>query len=124
MSVSMKNPQHYLKYLASKDWKIKRAVALISAGYECERCKTDNHLEVHHITYDRLGFERPDDLRVLCAACHADEHGRPNRTDRVLSLREASEKNPNKYHPLEDHQWEVLQQARIAAGFRPETMLP
>lgn len=32
-------------------------------------------LEVHHLTYERIGHEHPDDLIVLCPACHADVHG-------------------------------------------------
>jgi hypothetical protein len=33
-------------------------------------------LEVHHLTYERLGWEQPDDLLVLCERCHAVLHGR------------------------------------------------
>ena len=32
-------------------------------------------LEVHHLTYERVGHEHPDDLIVLCPACHAAAHG-------------------------------------------------
>ena len=32
-------------------------------------------LEVHHLSYARLGRELPDDLIVLCPACHAIAHG-------------------------------------------------
>ena len=31
-------------------------------------------LDVHHLTYERLGREKDEDLRVLCRACHGDEH--------------------------------------------------
>lgn len=44
------------------------------ANFTCNRCKTKFHpgaLDVHHLTYDRLGNERPSDLQVLCRAkCH------------------------------------------------------
>jgi len=33
------------------------------------------NLEVHHLTYDRLGDERMDDLEVLCPDCHRKAHG-------------------------------------------------
>lgn len=33
-------------------------------------------LDVHHLTYERLGNELPEDLVVLCARCHALRHGK------------------------------------------------
>lgn len=38
-------------------------------------------LEVHHLTYERLGCEAPDDLLVLCGRCHATFHGLPSPID-------------------------------------------
>jgi hypothetical protein len=32
---------------------------------------------VHHLTYARLGRERPGDLLAVCEACHGALHGRP-----------------------------------------------
>lgn len=53
---------------------------------------------VHHISYARLGEERDDDLRLLCAACHnlvhfPDSHAAqhwaaiPQHVERGLALR-------------------------------------
>lgn len=39
--------------------------------HRCKRCKQARYLEVHHLTYKRLGFERMDDLEALCVRCHA-----------------------------------------------------
>ncbi len=41
--------------------------------YTCARCgriKSAANLQVHHLTYERLGNELPSDLQVLCHACH------------------------------------------------------
>ena len=31
---------------------------------------------MHHLTYERAGFDRPTDLQTLCHFCHCLEHGR------------------------------------------------
>lgn len=37
----------------------------------CELCSNwDREMNVHHLTYDRLGEERQTDLLLLCAECH------------------------------------------------------
>ena len=68
----------YREYLGSWDWLWTRKRALHRAGYRCERCRSAEHLEVHHLTYERLGHERDEDLEVLCRDCHAVHHGQPN----------------------------------------------
>jgi 5-methylcytosine-specific restriction endonuclease McrA len=119
MTVSMRSAHSYGAYLNGPKWKERRTEALQRAGYRCQRCKADEALEVHHLTYDRLGFERPQDLMVLCNPCHADEHGRPAKSDRVVSLKEAFERSEvywTKREHLEDEQELVLQAAMEAAG--------
>jgi hypothetical protein len=32
-------------------------------------------LQIHHLNYKRVGFERDLDLAALCGFCHAEEHG-------------------------------------------------
>jgi hypothetical protein len=67
----------YHEYLRTPHWRNTRIRALQRAGYQCKRCETrGQRLEVHHLTYDRLGRERESDLTVLCEPCHAREHGR------------------------------------------------
>ena len=47
---------------------------LEAAGYECQRCgAVDVELQVHHLTYARLGREDWEDLKVVCSPCHAIE---------------------------------------------------
>jgi 5-methylcytosine-specific restriction endonuclease McrA len=64
----------YRKYLSTPEWKATRAEALKRAGHRCQTCNTpatiENRLEVHHRTYARRGNELPQDLTVLCQACH------------------------------------------------------
>lgn len=66
----------YREYMHSDAWQRRRRRAIKRAGYACQRCGTGERLEVHHLTYARLGKERPADLMVLCHACHAAEHAR------------------------------------------------
>ena len=71
----------YLAYLASDHWQRFRRLALSAAGHRCARCDDDGRttidvfLEVHHLTYERLGRERLEDVEVLCTNCHMVEHG-------------------------------------------------
>lgn len=69
----------YQQYLHSPYWRAIRRRALIVAAWRCQRCgrgqRDDVRLEVHHLTYDRLGCEQPEDLEALCDDCHGAEHG-------------------------------------------------
>lgn len=68
----------------SKSWQEVRAHVLHRANYECEWCKgegrvTTEGLEVDHIEelQDRPDLKlEPDNLRVLCKACHNKRHQR------------------------------------------------
>jgi hypothetical protein len=68
----------YLRVLSSPEFKEVRHEALVRAGFRCEECgiykpTLDAH---HHRGYDMLGWEGPDDLRMLCRECHDKAHGR------------------------------------------------
>lgn len=64
----------YASYMRSAAWDGRRRAALIAADYQCERCGAeDEELQVHHLTYARLGRELPSDLKVVCIDCHALE---------------------------------------------------
>jgi hypothetical protein len=64
----------YAEYLKTTHWQRVRALALEAAAHACELCSAAESLEVHHRTYERLGFERPNDVIALCADCHRDHH--------------------------------------------------
>jgi cytochrome c553 len=63
----------YEEYRRSAHW---RAVSRLMRSLEkvCEICAFPYELNVHHKTYERLGHEHPNDLIVLCRACHARTH--------------------------------------------------
>jgi hypothetical protein len=64
----------YVAYLKSAEWLVKRAQVLHRAGGRCERCHGAEAVEVHHLTYERVGDELPGDLIALCAPCHRRAH--------------------------------------------------
>lgn len=67
--------QRYALYLQSPIWKAKRLTILEDRGYKCENCQSRRSLQVHHLTYVRVGKELPEDLRLLCRNCHEKVHG-------------------------------------------------
>jgi hypothetical protein len=67
----------YRLYLQTDHWARTRHYALDRAGRRCELChEADEILNVHHKTYERRGFELPEDLIVLCRQCHAKFHNK------------------------------------------------
>jgi hypothetical protein len=81
------NGKWYEDYLHSEHWqrtKIKRLLrANINEAMELIQCEHADCgmfvpllvLNVHHLTYKRLGHERMEDLQVLCRSCHRVVHG-------------------------------------------------
>lgn len=67
--------EHYRTvYLRSEHWKTVSAAARARADHRCEECGHGGRLDVHHLTYERLGAEDPADLRALCRTCHDRAH--------------------------------------------------
>ena len=60
----------YSEYLKTDGWQTRRGRALERAENRCQVCNSEDRLEVHHRTYERLGHERAADLIVLCRNCH------------------------------------------------------
>jgi 5-methylcytosine-specific restriction endonuclease McrA len=81
----------YAEYLQSSWWRARRNDALRAASYRCQRCESKRDLEVHHLTYERLGAELPGDLDVLCRGCHLGEHSLETRTFVSLYMRVLSD---------------------------------
>lgn len=81
----MANPYrgwNYEDYLTTAHWQETRKRKLMAVGHKCQRCNRYHALEVHHLTYERLGEERMEDLEVLCPICHRKAHGiEPNAED-------------------------------------------
>ena len=64
----------YRRYLRSPHWQSRRRSALERANGRCRDCGQSASLEVHHLTYNRLGSEHRKDLRALCRECHERRH--------------------------------------------------
>lgn len=65
-------------YLSSTHWRVFRATTLAERK-KCEKCGLSDKcslifyrssLDLHHISYDNLGNEKPTDVQVLCRGCH------------------------------------------------------
>ena len=65
---------YYTWYLGTAAWKAQAQAARQRAGNRCAHCQARVRLDVHHLTYERLGRERPADLIALCRRCHDRVH--------------------------------------------------
>lgn len=64
----------YADYLRSPHWRRFRLEYKRVRSWRCAVCQEKDRLELHHVTYERLGNEQLDDVRPLCQACHAVVH--------------------------------------------------
>ncbi len=64
----------YPTYLETPEWQLRAKQIKVSANMRCAACGGNSRLQVHHLTYDRRGYERPADLQVLCRECHRLVH--------------------------------------------------
>lgn len=62
------------EYIHSVAWEETRQKIFRRDGFRCVCCGASKNLNVHHITYDNLGAERPSDLVTLCQKCHEKVH--------------------------------------------------
>lgn len=64
----------YHAYLNTEQWHRLKRQRILFDRLQCAMCGTAKNLQVHHITYERLGREELDDLITLCKECHAKVH--------------------------------------------------
>ena len=75
-----KHTHEYDRYIQSVAWERKRLERLEIDGHACVMCgrpedRCRNGLQVHHISYTRLGNEDVgNDLVSLCPGCHKKIH--------------------------------------------------
>lgn len=67
--------KNYAEYLASPHWKDLRSRCMISDRPQKCQCGVKKGLQLHHLTYARLGDENLTDLIFLCSDCHKKVHG-------------------------------------------------
>lgn len=89
-------------YLASPAWAAKRAEYRRYRKWQCRLCGVKRGgIQLHHLTYERLGHEDLDDLIPLCAGCHMLVHAHcAEHPD--LSLRAATLSCLKKYRSLRE----------------------
>lgn len=72
------NKTQYKAYLQTTHWRKMKRRKMAQADWRCEECGVEVGngvpLDVHHLTYERLGLELLSDLRVLCRGCHDAVH--------------------------------------------------
>ena len=66
----------YHRYLASREWSIRRELIRDRSRGWCERCWRNKMDAVHHLTYIRVGCEELEDLQAICDLCHKFTHGK------------------------------------------------
>src|SRR3972149_4064096 len=63
-----------LRYFRSSQWRKFRKYIIAERGNKCQRCGLyrfgKGELHVHHLRYDRLKREIPEDVQVICRHCH------------------------------------------------------
>lgn len=69
---------NYYQYIQSEEWRLKKEKFKASRLWRDGRCyvccNKGIEVHIHHITYENLGNEKLNDLRILCAVCHAAVH--------------------------------------------------
>lgn len=90
----MEHSVEYREYLKSAAWKQRRWDAIQRANMRCQCCGVSMKkvvLEVHHVTYERLGNESPQDLLAVCPSCHKKEDEK--RRVQTMIRQEAAEED-------------------------------
>jgi hypothetical protein len=76
----------YDEYLRSAHWKRLREAHRRWSGEPTCFCGETDGLQLHHLTYERLGEERMADLRWLCKSCHNMVHHLERRRQLGIDL--------------------------------------
>ena len=73
LSILALRSMDYPEYLKTEHWRAVRYRAMQRARWQCQACGKDA-VDADHMTYDRRGFERPEDVMALCRPCHKTKH--------------------------------------------------
>ena len=65
----------YAHYRSLRQYQLRRQPIMDRAGGACEGCGKRDRLEVHHLHYQTMWAETPDDLVAVCKTCHDRAHG-------------------------------------------------
>lgn len=72
----------YEKYVKTDCFSLRR-IAYLKNHKWCEGCGQNIPLQLHHLTYERLGRELDKDLLALCERCHRTFHELPGATPKL-----------------------------------------
>lgn len=64
----------YKAYLLSPKWRGFTNNIRKIRKHKCEKCGSNIRLQIHHKSYLNIFKETPDDVLLLCKACHELEH--------------------------------------------------
>jgi hypothetical protein len=81
------NDPQYKAYIKSDRWKIKCENYWLSKGRWCKACKSQQNLQVHHLSYANFMLEPLSDLVGLCGPCHRAVHSLHRRAGRREDIR-------------------------------------
>lgn len=84
----------YSKYIVSESWKNFTKRFYKKNKKECASCSGKTEIDIHHMTYERLGHELMEDVVALCNDCHFSFHERMKertgkRTKKVMTFETA-----------------------------------
>ena len=66
--------REYDEYINSKEWQVRRENFYSKHGKVCRCCGSTENIDLHHLNYNRLGYEEDEDLVPLCRDCHGVIH--------------------------------------------------
>lgn len=80
----------YDSYMASEEWDGRRSLYFRQHAKRCRACGSDEDIELHHLSHEKMGDEPDTDLVGLCVDCHAAVHAaarvNPELTMRRVTL--------------------------------------
>lgn len=74
------------RYYASREWAVLKEAVKKRSGGKCERCLLFDHDQTHHLTYERFGTEKLEDLQGVCGPCHDFMSGKSD-TDPATAIK-------------------------------------
>lgn len=100
MKVQVLGYRSYSHYLISEHWQLMKRRHQRS---RCFTCGYTRDLHLHHITYNRLGRERKEDLVTLCQDCHRKVHKMIADGETLSRAHRNLEKHTSKVHAAAEY---------------------